>query len=152
LPKNYLKKYLSESDLNEIANVIAEVESHTSGELRLCIKVKRDILEYRLSVRELAMNEFYEFKMHNTKDKTGIMIFILFDEKKFEIIADEGINSKISESKWNDLTSHLVLYFRNSQYKEGIIYSIKEIGKILISEFPVSDDDINELSDEVIIK
>jgi len=99
--------------------------------------------------------------MHNTKDKTGIMIFILFDEKKFEIIADEGINSKISESKWNDLTSHLVLYFRNSQYKEGIIYSIKEIGiiysikeigKILISEFPVSDDDINELSDEVIIK
>lgn len=151
MPKNYLSKYLSESDLNEIGNVISDVENHTSGEIRLCIKVRRDILENRLSVRELAMNEFYSLKMDETRDKTGVLIFILFEERKFEIIADEGINSKIQDFVWNNLINESVSYFRNEKYKDGIIFIIREIGKILTSEFPRRGDDKNELSDDVIV-
>ncbi|HCA43111.1 MAG TPA: hypothetical protein DEP28_07645, partial [Bacteroidetes bacterium] len=65
---------------------------------------------------------------------------------------DEGINSKIQDFVWNNLINESVSYFRNEKYKEGLIFIIREIGKILISEFPPREDDKNELSDDVIVK
>lgn len=94
IKKNFLSEYLSDEDLKKISGKISDIEKKTSGELRVFIKKNRGLFEKNLSSRELALRGFTKLKMHKTRDKTGVMIFILFDERKFEIIADEGINSK----------------------------------------------------------
>ena len=149
---NYIKKYLSKSDLDDIQKVISEVEKKTSGELRVCIKLKRGFHEKKYSTKDVALREFYKLGMDNTRDKTGVLIFILFNERKFEIIAAEGINEKISEDIWSGLSKKLVTAFSDEQYKKGMIDCINEIGDILVKEFPVKKNDVNELSDEIVIK
>lgn len=149
---NYIKKYLSDSDIAFITDTIAEVESNTSGELRLCLKLKRNIFERKLSPREIAVKEFYKLGMDKTVDKTGVLIFILFDERVFEIIADEGINSKIPDSKWKEISDNIKCEFSKGNYKEGLSNCIKAIGEVLSKEFPKKEGDVNELSNEVIIK
>ena len=153
MPRNYLAKYLSENDLNKISEVISGIEEHTSGEIRLCIKVRRGIiLEGKFTPRELALDEFLKAGMQNTKNKTGVLIFILFSERKFEIIADEGINSKISESHWEEIKNEISGEFKNENYLEGLTKAINDIGNVLKTEFPPSRDNPDELSNEVIVK
>lgn len=150
--KNILKDYLSEKELDEISSVIGEIEKKTSGELKLCIKRKRGYLEDDYTSRELALNEFFNLKIHETADKTGILFFLIMEERKFEIIADEGINSKVSQNDWDELAEEMKTKFSENQYSEGLINSIGKAGEILIREFPVKDGDVNELSDKVVVK
>jgi uncharacterized membrane protein len=149
--KDYLKDFLSDHDLQRISHKISEIEKNTSGEIRLCIKINRGFLERKFTPRELAMNEFFSLKMDKTRDKTGVLIFILFKERKFEIVADEGINSKIPAERWNDITASIVHEFKNENYLQGILNAVARIGEVLTREFPPSPDDKDELENEVII-
>lgn len=149
--KNFIKEYLSDDDLDKIANSINEIEKKTSGELRVCIKKKRGLLEKNKSLRELAFREFSKLNMHKTRDRTGVLLLILFNEKKFEILADVGINEKISTSLWDEISSIMKDHFTKREYLEGIQFALGRIGEILIKEFKTKDDDTDELSNEVII-
>lgn len=149
---NYIKKYLSKSDLDDIQKVISKVEKKTSSELRVCIKLRRGFHEKKYSTKDVALREFYKLGMDDTRDKTGVLIFVLFKERKFEIIADEGINNKISKETWSELSKKLVTAFSGGNYKNGLIDCVNGIGDILTKEFPVKTDDVNELPDEIVIK
>ena len=98
---NYIKKYLSNDDLYELKDEIEKIESKTSGEIRFCLKLKRSYSEKKLKHKELAVKEFIKLGMNKTIDHTGVLIFVLFKDKVFEIIADEGINDKINQDKWD---------------------------------------------------
>ncbi|KXK06447.1 MAG: hypothetical protein UZ04_CHB001000450 [Chlorobi bacterium OLB4] len=152
MTQKFLAKYLNDNDLKRIEEKISGVESKTSGEIKLCIKVTRGIYEDTLSPREIAVSEFFNLGMQNTKDRTGILIFILFDERKYEIIADEGIYEKIPEEKWRYVKEIIVNNFRNGNYCDGIIDVINEMGNMLIKEFPADGVNPDELSNEVVVK
>jgi len=149
---NYIKKYLSKAELDSISNRIAEIEKLTSGEIRICFKKNTAWAERKLSSREMAVKEFHKLGMNNTKDKTGILLYILFKDRKFEIVADKGINEKISGEKWTVITDHLISEFKEGNYKAGIVKALDEIKEILIKEFPRKDDDTNELSNDIVIE
>lgn len=148
--KNYISEYLSDESLAKIVDSISEIEKKTSGEIRVCLKKKTDFRQRKKNPREIALKEFYKSGMHNTKDRTGILLFVIFDEHKFEILADEGIDSKISPEIWKELTGELRSYFKNEKYLDGILSGLNKLGKILIEEFPISPGDKNELSNEIL--
>ncbi|MEP7146614.1 MAG: TPM domain-containing protein [bacterium] len=149
--KNIISEYLTDESLDNITETIRQIEKKTSGEIRVCIKRRRGFLEKKFTPRDIALREFVKLKMSETKDKTGILFFLIFDERKFEIIADEGINSKISPDFWNEISNKIKIHFTNKNYHEGIIRGLVEMGEILAKEFPFNDNDKNELPDEVII-
>jgi uncharacterized membrane protein len=148
----FLNKFLSQEDLEKISGAITEIERHTSGELRVCIKNKRGIFQGKYTPRELAVNEFLHSGMDKTRDKTGVLIFILFGERKFEIVADEGINAKIPDDEWTHLEHIMTEDFKKENYLSGVMDAINEIGEILKKEFPSSGDNPDELSNDVSVK
>ena len=148
---NYLKKYLSKSDLREITDVIKNIEKNTSGELRLCIKYKSEWHEKKLLSRDIAIREFHKLGMQNTKNKTGVLVLILFKDRKFEIIADEGINSQVQQDTWENIAKELSGHFTESNFKAGIINLLTNIGLLLAEKFPPEKNDINELPDNIVI-
>lgn len=150
--KNFISEYLTDESLDSITKAIGEIEKRSSGEIRICMKKKMGYLERKKPVRDLAMKQFFSLKMGNTKDRTGILIFLIFEDRKFEIIADEGINSKISADHWNYISDKFKDHFSKKKYSEGILHCIGKVGEILITEFPVKDDDKDELPNEIIFK
>lgn len=148
----FLNKFLSQEDLDKISEAITEIERHTSGELRVCIKNKRGIFQGKYTPRELAVNEFFHSGMDKTRDKTGVLIFILFGERKFEIVADEGINAKIPDEEWTHLEHIMAEDFKKENYLSGVMDAINEIGEVLKKEFPSSGDNPDELSNDVSVK
>lgn len=149
--KDWIKKYLSIEDLETIKKEISKVEKTTSGEIRLSIREKRNLYEKLYKPRELAVKDFEKLGMANTKHKTGILIFIIFSERIYEILADEGIHPKIPDYVWLNLETTLKEEFRKENYLNGILHLIDKMGEILTKEFPIEVDDIDELKDDVAI-
>jgi len=149
---NYIKKFLSKEDLDELKNTIGKIEEHTTGEIRLCFKLKRGFHQRKSDIREIALKEFFRLGMDKTEEKTGVLIFILFGERKFEIVADEGINSKIKQETWDLIINHLQTEFSQGNYKSGLIKCLNEIKSVLIADFPVQFKNTNELSNDIVIK
>ncbi len=147
--KDFIYSILSSVELEKIVNVIQEIESKTSGEVRVSIKYKRNFFERKRNIRELAIKEFFKLGMNNTRDRCGILFFILLKDHEFYILPDEGITSKLNQEFWNNLARSLENYFQNKNFFEGIIFILHECGKVLAEYFPRKIDDENELSNTV---
>jgi uncharacterized membrane protein len=152
LKHDWIHKYLSHEDLEKIKEEIGKVEQTTSGEIKLSLRDKRRFFEKLYKPEELASRDFDKLGVANTKNKTGILIFILFGERYYNIIADEGIHVKIPEQVWTSIDSKLVGEFRKEGYLNGILHIIDRVGQVLKKEFPREADDTNEVSDEIAVQ
>ncbi len=101
-------------------------------------------------VFEGAVTSFYSEKLHQTRDKNGILIYISVYEKKVWILADEGINKCIEQRIWDSLAMELSQNIKDGARCQALCNTIKQIGDILQSHFPIKDDDKNELHDLII--
>lgn len=133
-------KFPDKNSKNEIIDSITLAEKMTSGEIRIHLrsKCKGDPLEEGKKI-------FLKLKMHKTKERNGVLIFIALESKKFAIVGDKGIHEKVGENFWNETKDKMTEYFSKDQIKEGIIAGIKNIGEKLKKHFPRKLDDINEL-------
>lgn len=146
-----LYHFFSDDDFLDISNKIKETETVTSGEIRVAIKEKAPFLKNNKDIKELAADEFYKLGMASTRDKTGILIYILLSKRMFYILADSGINEKVEQSTWDKIRDEMESDFKIGNYLNGILSTISKVGNILGTFFPIKEDDTNELSNKVIV-
>ena len=150
--KNLVKKLFTKEDLAAIASAIGEAEKTTAGEIRVSVRQKRRWRERKLTIEEIARREFQLLGMTKTKDRTGILIFLLLQDKKFYILADEGINSKVEEGAWNKIADEMSSHFSQKNFRAGMIHGVQAVGEALSKFFPRKSDDTNELPNDVYLK
>ena len=143
--------FVNDDELLRISNKIKEMEKTTAGEICVSIKERRSLLEKRKSLKELAEKEFFKLGVANTRDKTGILIFLLLEDRKFYILADSGINAKVTQETWDDIKDEIQKKFVRGEFCRGLIFGVEEVGKILSSHFPIKADDTNELSNRITV-
>lgn len=105
----------------------------------------------RRMVSERARRYFIESETCNTRDRSGILIFISCLEHRVELIADKGINARIPQEKWNDIVAHIITGIKRKKLALHLIEAIHECGKLLETHFPIHPDDVNELSNDLAI-
>jgi uncharacterized membrane protein len=147
----FQKNILTKEELQKIAETIRAAEHQTIGEIRVKIQKRRSFAERNLTLHELALKNFHMLGMGNTKEKTGVLIFLLLSDRKFQIIGDEAIHKKVTDGFWESLSVKMSEHFKQNKFADGICYVIKEVGAVLQKEFPIKPGDVNELSDDVII-
>jgi len=102
------------------------------------------------ATRQRAENAFLEEEVFNTKFRTGIMIFISFFEHHVIVMADKGISKLVEQKQWDRIVSDLIAKIRTGNIVEGLEIAIRHCGDILLEKgFVKSDDDINELRDDL---
>ena len=100
-------------------------------------------------VQERATRYFMESGVYNTKDRTGILIFISILERRVELLADSGINEKISAEKWQNIVNNIIKGIKQKDIAAHLTESINECGDLLTEHFPIQADDKNELTDDI---
>jgi putative membrane protein len=102
------------------------------------------------SARLTAQNAFLQEQVFNTRQRTGILIFISFFEHKVIVLADKGINQVVEQKVWDETVSGLIGKIREGRMVEGLEEAIKRCGQILLEKgFLKTEDDINELGDDL---
>ena len=138
------KKFFSESDQQKVKDAIAHAEKLTSGEIMVHIddKCAEDVLDR-------AAYWFETLEMHETALRNGVLFYVAFEDRKFAILGDIGINMKVPTGFWDEVRNTALEQFKAGNYAEGLAQGIKLAGKQLAEHFPYQDDDKNELSDEI---
>jgi uncharacterized membrane protein len=144
------KEALSKDALDRIAATIAEVELATSAEIRVSIREEREPHEHE-PIEGLAFKEFTRLRMQETKDRSGILLFILFEDRKYFIYGDEGVNRRTEPHTWDEIATTLHEFFSKGDFEGGIISALHMIKQRVHGVMPRSQDDTDELSNEVTI-
>jgi len=97
-----------------------------------------------------ANTNFATLGLNNTQTKQTIMFFVSVEEKYVEIITDSNIKTKIPNVQWQNIVNVFIDDVKKDNIFKGYLKAISSCSEVLIEQFPIQDDDINELSDELI--
>ncbi len=141
------KDFLSAEEKLKVENAIKQAELNTSGEIRvhLAKNCKKDVLD-------CAADTFAMLKMHKTKLRNGVLFYLSVNDRKFAVLGDAGINSKVPDNFWDEIKSTVLSHFKKEEYAIGLEKGILMAGEQLKKYFPYQSDDVNELSDEISIE
>jgi putative membrane protein len=101
-------------------------------------------------VEEAAVTAFFKHGLYRTKDGTGILIFISVFERRVWVLADAGIDAKVSGDHWRSVVEGITEGIRNNQAAAAICLAVDTVGRTLAEHFPVAPDDINELENVIV--
>ena len=101
------------------------------------------------AVHQRALSAFVESGVANTRDRSGVLVFLSEAEHRAVILADRGINERVAPDEWRADIEILVRALRNREAAQGLLNVVERIGGILAESFPPRPDDENELANAV---
>jgi putative membrane protein len=108
----------------------------------------RDLMRSR--VRQRAMEAFVAEEVFNTKDRTGILIFLSLLEHHVIVLGDAGINARVQQAEWDAVVNTIVDGMKANKPADGLIAAIRQCGELLHREgVAIKADDKNELSNRM---
>jgi uncharacterized membrane protein len=139
-----VEDFLTQEEEQEIVEAIRVAEKNTSGEIRVHLEKTTTLDPY-----DRALEVFNELKMDQTQLKNGVLIYLAVKDRTFVICGDQGINDIVTNTFWDSTKDIMVAHFKNGNFKQGLIDGILRAGEELKKHFPWSEDDTNELSNEI---
>ena len=97
-----------------------------------------------------AVRQFLAHGIHTTNTRSGVLIFVSLAEHYAEIIADEGINQKVTQSQWDAMVATLIDAAKNDRLAYGYLSVIETAGGLLAEHFPPTKGQKNELDDRLV--
>lgn len=139
-----VEDFLTAAEEQEIVNAILEAEKNTSGEIRVHIESTSSQDHYNR-----AQELFHQLKMDNTRQRNGVLIYVAVHDHKFVILGDYGIDHVVPDDFWDSTRDIMQNYFKQGDFKQGIVEGVLMAGRELKAHFPWQSDDRNELSDDI---
>ena len=136
------REWLRRIDTERIEQAIARAEARTSGEIRVSIAPL-----FVGDVQRTAEQAFVRLGMADTRERNGVLVFVVPARKKFAILGDEGVHARVGQAFWDELGALMSATFHDDRYTEGLVAVIDRIGERLAEHFPVAAGDRNELPD-----
>ena len=148
-----VKKYFSRRDLLELAERIGRSEEKHRAEIKIIIEASLNLIDVfkGKTARDRAIDLFSIFRVWDTQENSGVLIYLMLADHKLEILADRGIHKALGHDYWEKLNHKIIRNFKNKEYKKGIIHSIDQVNKEMIKLFPKKGKDADEISNEVIV-
>ena len=115
--------------------------------------IKRRLLSRRRvdeAVLQRSLAIFTAEGLHQTRDHTGILIFVSLLEHEVEVLADRGINEKVPQGTWDEVVGIVTAGLKSSQGGDAFCKAIERCGAVLSEHFPRSPDDKDELSNRLV--
>ena len=130
-----------------LASVVGAVVPNFSDDVRRLLVTQRHMDH---ATRQRAENAFLEQEVFNTRQRTGIMIFVSFFEHEVIVMADTGISEVVEQKVWDKIVSNLTDQIRKGKIVDGLERAIHDCADILLEKgFVRSDLDTNELRDDL---
>jgi putative membrane protein len=124
----------------------------------VAVGLSRPSIRYRIVPRSAkharahaaAMRQFLAQGLQHTEKRTGVLIFASLAERYAEIVADVGINAKVSNEVWQDAVDALIAGIKRGRIDEGFIAAIERCGAVLAEHFPPGALNRDELPNKLV--
>jgi uncharacterized membrane protein len=131
-------------DVKRIEDALRAAEKRTSGEIRVSVSHF-----FWGNVRKAAEHAFVRMGMTATKERNGILFFVVPSRRRFVVLGDEGIHAKVGQEFWDKIAAAMSAKFHAGDFTGGLVDAIGVVGEELARHFPRTAADVNELPDHV---
>lgn len=132
-----------------VSNPILILLLHVFPTMRLTFTTQA---ERRDIVRDSAMACFYRFGLADTRDNSGVLLYISALEREVRILVDQGVAQKVSRNRWDALAERTQKLLNTGKGVYTVIEAIECMSAILGDSLPRRPDDENELPDLLVCR
>ena len=102
-----------------------------------------------------AREQFFQQNLHQTRGRTGVLLFVSVAEHYVEIIVDSAVAEVVDNTLWEQTVSEFITHVRSGEIAAGFEHTIDACQDVLWTHFPADftgDDDqpVNELPNRLI--
>ena len=106
-----------------------------------------------LRVHRRAAEAFLDEEVFDTRDRTGILLFVSLFEHRIEVVGDVGINAKVEQAEWAEVVDLIRAGILDESLAAGLVSAIERCGDLLHRRgVEVRPDDTDELPDDVRVR
>jgi uncharacterized membrane protein len=139
--------------LARIEEAIRRSERSHDGELRFAVETGLDLLPLLKGVtpRERALEVFSQLRVWDTEHNNGVLIYLQLVDRDIEIVADRGINAKVSHATWEAICRRMEAAFRAGDFEGGALAGIEDITQLLARHYPPRGENPDELPNRPVV-
>jgi uncharacterized membrane protein len=138
--------YFTPEEKERLLSAIHAAENATSGEVRLFIESKCRFV----NPVDRAKEVFERLKMEATRERNAVLLYVAMKDRQLAIWGDTGIHEKVGDTFWDAQVKNILGHFKKSNYADGIITMIREVGEVLGRHYPHVEGTKNEVPDDIV--
>jgi uncharacterized membrane protein len=139
--------------LKAIQAAIAQGEAQHRAEIRLIVEpalTQHDVLG-GLSSRERARELFTLYRIWDTEENCGILVYINLADHKVEIIADRTVGRVLKPHDWQAVCQTMTQGFARGDFHDSAVAALSQLNALLKTSFPTNGSTANELSNRPLV-
>lgn len=139
--------------LAEIQQIIADGEQLHRAEVRIIIEPAMpldDVLE-NIHPRARARTLFSDYRVWDTEENCGVLIYLNLADHQVEIVADRGVGRLVQPAEWQAVCDTMTGQLKRGAYRDSTIAALRQLNELLHQKLPATGERVNQLSDKPII-
>jgi putative membrane protein len=101
-------------------------------------------------VEEAAVTAFYRHRLAETRDRTGILLYVSVFERRVVVLADRGINEKVDQETWQQVVDIVLGGIREGRTADALCEGVTRCGELIAARFPLRAGDTDELRNLIV--
>ena len=101
-------------------------------------------------VEEAALTAFYRHRLAETRDRTGILLYVSLFERQVVVMADKGINEKVDQETWQQVADIVLGGIREGWPADALCEAVTRCGELITAQFPIRAGDRDELHNLIV--
>ena len=124
--------------LDAIQHAVAASEAAHRGEI--CFAAEGGLSAGNLwrgvTPRERALEVFTHLRVWDTRENSGVLVYVQLADHAIEIVADRGLAARIDDAEWRRICTTLRERFIAGDHEAGAVAAVAAIGNLLAVHFP----------------
>lgn len=139
--------------LRVIERTIAEGEAVHNAEVQMIVEARLPPSQAwdGVTARARAAELFSHYRLWDTQDNCGILVYVNLAERRVEIIADRGVAPLLSQQEWDAVCSGMTAGFARGVYADSVLAALAELHATLQARFPRRGPSRNELGNRPVV-
>jgi len=108
--------------------------------------IGEEALDSRVDGR--AAEAFLDEQVFATRERTGVLIFVALFEHRVSVLADEGIDERVADEAWDEISGEIALGIRHGTPAAALIRAVDRCAALLKAHGVRAADQENQLSDK----
>jgi uncharacterized membrane protein len=139
--------------LKAIQAAVAKGEKLHRAQIRLVVEPSLSIFDVLAGAtsRQRARELFSHYRIWDTEENCGILIYINLADRKVEIIVDRGVGRIVDAGEWQAVCRTMTRDFARGEYHGSVIAAVEQLNELLRQRFPAEGPNANELPNRPLI-
>ena len=146
----YGRKAFPPATLKAAENEISAGERRHRAQVRLIVEAALPLVAVMqgVSPRERARALFAHYRVWDTEENCGVLVYVNLADRQVEIVADRGVGKTVAATQWHAICRAMTQGFAKGNYHDSTLAALAELNGLLAQHYPGNGSSTNELPDK----